>query len=147
MGRADDPFGHFLEAQAPVFETVRDELTKGRKRSHWMWFIFPQLKALGRSSTARRFGLENLAEAEAFLAHGVLGPRLEDCVGLMLRHRGEDAEDILGTVDALKFRSCLTLFAQAGAGDSVFREALQAFYAGQPDPLTLELLGTSEIGG
>ena len=100
----------FVAAQDPVFDTVRQELAAGAKRTHWMWFIFPQLRALGRSGTARHYGLAGLAEARAYLADPVLGPRLLECVGLMNQISGRTALQVLSSPDDLKFRSCLTLF-------------------------------------
>ena len=128
----------FVVAQAPVIDTVRRELNAGAKRTHWMWFVFPQLRALGRSATAQHFGLAGLAEARAYLAHPVLGPRLLDCVGLMTQIRDKTALQVLASPDDLKFRSCLTLFRAVQA--MPFQAALDRFYDGAPDPLTLELL-------
>lgn len=131
----------FVAAQATVIEAVRDELRAGRKRSHWMWFVFPQLKGLGFSSTAQHYGIASLDEARAYLAHPVLGPRLRECCALMLAVPGKSAHDILGSPDDLKFRSCLTLFRLAAPQESVFREGLERFYGGEPDPRTLALCG------
>ena len=128
----------FVTAQEPVIDQVRRELAAGAKSSHWMWFIFPQLRALGRSATARFYGLGGLDEAGAYLAHPVLGPRLLECTQLVDHVQGKTALQILGSPDDLKFRSCLTLF--AAIQKPPFEAALQHFYAGQPDPLTLELL-------
>lgn len=131
----------FLDAQAPVMDAVRQELAAGRKRSHWMWFVFPQLGELGRSSMARHYGIASMAQAQAYLAHPVLGPRLRECCGLMLGAAdGLSAHDILGSPDDLKFRSCLTLFALAAPDDELFRRCLERFYGGQPDGRTLALL-------
>jgi uncharacterized protein (DUF1810 family) len=133
----------FVAAQAPIYEDVLEELRRGRKRTHWMWFIFPQLVGLGRSATAVHFGIVNLEEARAYLAHPVLGARLRECAGLMLEHQDRSAHDILGSPDDLKFRSCLTLFREAAADDAgrgLFDAALQQFYSGAPDSITLELL-------
>jgi len=130
----------FVVAQDAVLPDVRRELGAGAKRSHWMWFVFPQLTGLGRSSTARQYGLPDLPAARAYLAHPVLGPRLKDATGLVCRHRGRSAHAIFGSPDNLKFRSCMTLFAQAAPDEPLFREALALFYGGAPDPRTLELL-------
>ena len=108
-------FSHFLAAQDPVYDEVLAELRAGDKRTHWMWFIFPQLRALGRSATAQRFGLDDLAAARAYLAHPVLGARLCECVDIVAALEGRSAEDIFGGIDALKFRSALTLFEAAAA--------------------------------
>ncbi len=129
----------FTDAQAGVYETVLAELRAGRKRSHWIWFVFPQLRGLGHSATAFRFGVTSLEEATAYLHHPVLGPRLLECAGLLLTHRGRTARDILGYPDDLKVRSSMTLFACAGGG-SVFTDVLDAFYGGEQDAATLELL-------
>ena len=139
---AQPPFelGRFLEAQAPVLEDVMLELRQGHKATHWMWFVFPQLAALGRSQMARYYGLANLEEAQAYLSHPVLGGRLKACCQLVLARRGKAAEAILGSVDAIKLRSCATLFLQCSEQDSVFGEVLVGFYGGEPDPITLAAL-------
>ena len=137
------PLERFVSAQAPVFDDVVGELAAGRKLSHWMWFIFPQLAELGRSDRARFYGIAGLDEAQAYLVHPLLGQRLRQCVRHVLAHTGKSAHDIFGSPDDVKFRSCLTLFHEASADDddrALFAEALDAFYDG-PDPLTLELLG------
>ncbi|MDO9712969.1 DUF1810 domain-containing protein [Paracraurococcus lichenis] len=130
----------FVAAQDPVIGQVRQELAAGRKRTHWMWFVFPQLRGLGQSAMAQRYGLASLAEAQAYLAHPVLGPRLEDCTALVNAVQGRSAEEILGGVDAMKFRSCMTLFAAVRPGDSPFRTALAQYFEGEPDPRTLAML-------
>ena len=128
----------FVTAQDPVLDQVKRELAAGAKRSHWMWFIFPQLRALGRSGTAQFYGLDGIDDARAYLTHSVLGPRLVECTELVNQVQGKTALQILGSPDDLKFRSCMTLFAQIQA--QPFTAALQHFYQGQPDPKTLELL-------
>jgi uncharacterized protein (DUF1810 family) len=140
---SDDPFHlqRFVQAQAPVYPQVLRELQAGRKASHWMWFIFPQLKSLGRSTTAQHYGLQGLAEALAYQAHPVLGARLLECTTWMLAVQGRSALQVLGSPDDLKFRSCMTLFAQAAPDEAAFQQALQQYFAGQPDARTLELLG------
>ncbi|HYL02856.1 MAG TPA: GNAT family N-acetyltransferase [Steroidobacteraceae bacterium] len=135
----------FVQAQQPLIERVRAELAAGEKASHWMWFIFPQLRGLGASATARRFGLSGLAEARAYLAHPLLGARLRECAQLVLAVERRTVEEIFGYPDYLKFHSCLTLFAQAAGPhaspeDRVFDEALAKYYGGEADPKTLELL-------
>jgi len=137
----DDPFdlGRFVEAQDRVYPTVLAELRAGAKRSHWIWFVFPQLRGLGHSATALRFGISSLAEARAYLDHPVLGPRLRECAGLLVAAVGRSATEILGYPDDLKVRSSMTLFARAGE-DRVFHAVLDAFYDGQEDPATLALL-------
>lgn len=138
---APDPFdlARFVSAQAPVFSTVLDELRRGRKSSHWMWFIFPQLAALGSSAMARRYGLASVAEARAYLAQDLLGRRLRECCGLLLQIQDEPIKNILGHPDDLKLRSCLTLFQQAVPDEPVFSQCLYKYYAGVPDPRTLAL--------
>ena len=129
----------FVIAQAPVIDDVREELRAGRKRSHWMWFVFPQLKGLGTSAMAQHYGIASLEEARAYLAHAVLGPRLRECCELMLAVPGRSAHEILGSPDDLKFRSCVTLFALAAPGEALFRRCLERFHAGEPDARTLQL--------
>ena len=150
MTQAGDAYdlGRFLEAQASCYPRVLEELAAGEKTSHWMWFVFPQLKGLGVSSIARRFGLSGLGEARAYLAHPLLGSRLRECTRTVLTVERRTANEIFGSPDDLKLRSCLTLFAQAAAPspareDRVFGEALAKYYRGEPDPLTLRLLTSS----
>jgi uncharacterized protein (DUF1810 family) len=140
--------GRFLEAQAPVFEAVRAELKAGAKRSHWMWFVFPQLRGLGRTSTAQFYGIESAAEALAYWHHPVLGPRLKSCIELVLAApRERTAHDVFGSPDDLKFRSCLTLFQHVAPEEPPFGAALLRFYGGQPDVRTLELLAGPRLPG
>ncbi|MGA0612107.1 DUF1810 domain-containing protein [Caldimonas sp. KR1-144] len=121
----DDPFDlqRFVDAQAPVIERVLAELAAGAKASHWMWFVFPQLRGLGRSAMSERYGIGSLAEARAYLAHPLLGPRLRECTRLVLAVRGRRLDQILPPPDDLKFRSSMSLFAQAVPGDPLFEEA------------------------
>ena len=130
----------FVKAQDPVIDQVRAELRQGRKRSHWMWFVFPQIKGLGYSSTARFYAISSRAQAEAYLAHPVLGPRLLECTRLLTQVEGRAIEDILGYPDNLKLRSSLTLFAHATADNGVFLKVLNEYFAGEFDARTLELL-------
>lgn len=133
----------FVNAQADVYDQVVKELSEGRKRSHWMWFIFPQVAGLGHSSMAHHYAIRDLDQAKRYLADPLLGSRLREDMRLMMRHKGKSALEILGSPDDLKFRSCLTLFAQAASDDtnrSLFTEALDQFYGGKTDPGTLELL-------
>lgn len=130
----------FCAAQTSQVTDVVAELKRGRKLSHWMWYFFPQLRGLGVSSTAQFYGIESLDEAVAYLDHEMLGPRLRECVALMNTHRNKTAEQILGVVDAMKFRSSLTLFAKASGDEAVFIEALDRYFGGQPDQRTLDLL-------
>lgn len=132
----------FVTAQAPVFSTVCDELRAGEKQSHWMWFIFPQLRALGRSSTAKHYGLADLAEAQAYWCHPVLGERLRVCTALVLGAKGRTAHAIFGSPDDLKLCSCMTLFATAAPEEAGFGRVLERYYAGKRDAATLKLIGT-----
>jgi uncharacterized protein (DUF1810 family) len=133
----------FVDAQAKVYPQVVEELTDGDKRTHWMWFVFPQLSGLGHSAMAQRYAIRDIDQARRYLGDPILGDRLRQDVRLMAGHKGKSALDILGSPDDLKFRSCLTLF-RAAASDqsdrSLFTEALNQFYGGEPDPRTLELL-------
>lgn len=130
----------FLDAQADVIDRVLDELRAGRKRSHWMRFIFPQIAGLGHSVTAQVYAIRSLDEAQAYADHPVLGPRLVDCSQLVLAAATDDPAAIFGAVDALKFRSSMTLFQAAKPEEPAFAAALARFYAGEPDPRTLDLL-------
>jgi uncharacterized protein (DUF1810 family) len=130
----------FVEAQAPHLDAAKAELAAGRKRTHWMWFVFPQLRALGRSSMARHFGLRSRADAAAYLADPVLGVRLRACVELALAVDGRSAHEIFGSPDDLKLRSCLTLFRAVDDAGGVFTRALDKYFDGDPDPVTLQLL-------
>ena len=135
----------FVNAQAPVYSQVIEELTAGCKRTHWMWFIFPQLRGLGHSAMAQRYAIRDLDQATRYLADPILGSRLRHDVCLMMGHKGKSALEILGPPDDLKFRSSLTLFGQVASDNSdrmLFTEALDQFYGGEPDPRTLELLST-----
>jgi uncharacterized protein (DUF1810 family) len=131
----------FVEAQSGVFEGAVDELRRGRKVGHWIWFIFPQLVGLGRSPTSQRYALRSLAEARAYLAHPLLGPRLRECAEVLLAApQGRSAIDIFGELDALKVRSSMTLFHRAAPEERLFRAVLDRFYDGRPDERTDELL-------
>lgn len=130
----------FVDAQAPVYRRVVAELRQGRKQSHWMWFIFPQLAGLGHSPMAQRFAIASRDEALAYLAHAVLGPRLRECTALVMAVEGRTIREILGSPDDLKFRSSMTLFA-AVSSDPEFAAAIRKFYDGTADRKTLELLG------
>lgn len=135
----DDPYHlqRFVDAQSAVIDQVRAELRAGRKQSHWMWFVFPQLRGLGHSAMAERYGIGSLAEARAYLAHPVLGARLRECTELVNDMEGHSASGIFGWPDDMKFRSSMTLFAHADPGEPAFEEALRRYFGGQPDPLTL----------
>jgi uncharacterized protein (DUF1810 family) len=137
-----DPFdlSRFIAAQDPVMERVMDELRAGQKRSHWMWFVFPQIRGLGSSSMARRYAIGSREEAKAYHEHPVLGARLTACTQLTLNIEGRSAEQIFGYPDDMKFRSCLTLFAEVVPNEPIYRAALQTYFSGDPDPLTLATL-------
>lgn len=139
----DAKMADFVQAQNVVYDHVRRELAAGRKQSHWMWFIFPQLAGLGHSAMSRRFALESLEEARQYWEHPVLGPRLRECIELVLGCGQHDPHAIFGSPDDLKFRSSMTLFAQAMPQERLFQTALDRFFGGQPDPRTLALLGKS----
>ena len=145
MAMNTDPFNlqRFTDAQASVMDDVTDELTQGSKRSHWMWFVFPQLAQLGSSVTARHFGIASLDEARAYLEHPVLGARLRTCCRLLLKIDGRSAREIFGTPDDLKLRSSLTLFSLAEPTELLFSRCLAKYYGGEPDPLTMALLPDS----
>ena len=130
----------FLDAQERVYDTVLNELRVGRKSSHWMWFIFPQITGLGHSGMAQQFAITSLAEAKAYLQHPVLGPRLRTCTQLVLDVIGRSAEEIFGYPDNLKFRSCMTLFLTAATDNTIFKNALLKYFDGTPDQLTLDIL-------
>ena len=144
---ADFDLDRFVAAQAPIYRLVRFELGRGEKESHWMWFIFPQIAGLGFSATARFFALTGGAEARAYLDHALLGPRLRECTEAVLAHRGRSPDAIFGRIDAVKFRSSMTLFEAVSASPSPFGEALDAFYGGERDAATLERLAAGEARG
>ena len=137
-----DPFDleRFVKAQEHSYSAALDEVTNGRKQSHWVWFILPQLRGLGFSERAHKFGISGMAEAKAYMAHPLLGPRLVEVVEAMLQHKGSSAEDVLGDTDARKFQSCLTLFSLAAPQVACFNEALQQFFSSERDAATLKLL-------
>jgi len=137
-----DPYNmrRFLDAQDPVYAQVCSELRAGRKRSHWMWFIFPQIQGLGYSPLARKFAIASLQEAKAYLDHPILGARLKEFCRLVNRVEGRSIEEIFGYPDDLKFRSSMTLFAHAASDDQIFRDALEKYFNGEDDPATVERL-------
>jgi uncharacterized protein (DUF1810 family) len=137
-----DPFNleRFVDAQASVHDQVRRELKAGRKQSHWMWFVFPQIRGLGQSAMSTRFAIGSLDEAKAYLAHSVLGPRLRECAKLALDAEGRTAREIFGPIDEMKFRSSMTLFARAASDEGVFQRCLDKYFGGRADPATLERL-------
>lgn len=139
---ADDPFHlqRFLDAQDAVYGRVVEELASGHKTGHWMWFVFPQVTGLGHSATAQHYAISSIKEACAYVEHPVLGSRLKECVNLLLGIEDRTAEQILGGIDAVKLRSCLTLFFAASGGDEVFEEALERYFDGVPDLRTLSAI-------
>ncbi|MGF6172934.1 DUF1810 domain-containing protein [Ensifer sp. 4252] len=139
----DDPFmlQRFVDAQDRTYAAARDELRRGRKETHWMWFIFPQLAGLGHSPMAQRFAISGLEEARAYLAHPILGPRLIDCTETVNGVTGHSAHEIFASPDDMKFRSSMTLFSKAANTGSVFGQALSLYFAGEEDRRTLDLLG------
>ena len=142
MSEQADPFNlnRFVEAQAGSYGAALAELHSGRKTGHWIWYVFPQLRGLGRSATSEVYGLSGIAEAVAYLRHPVLGPRLREAVTAISSQGSRSAASILGDLDAMKLRSCLTLFHAAEPGETLFSAALQQFFAGQPDSRTLQLI-------
>jgi len=142
----EDPFNlqRFLDAQEGIYAQALAEMKAGQKRSHWMWFIFPQVAGLGFSPTSQYFAIHSLEEAHAYLEHPVLGPRLLEYTRAVLALEGRTAEQVFGTVDALKFRSSLTLFRQVSEPDSAFEQALESYFGGEADTRTLEMLRGKE---
>jgi uncharacterized protein (DUF1810 family) len=138
----DPDLDRFVRAQDAhgTYDQALRELRAGRKTSHWMWFVLPQLEGLGRSSTARAYAIAGLEEARAYVDHPVLGPRLRECCRALLDLEGSSASEVLGPVDAMKLRSSMTLFARADPDDATYAEVLAAFFGGEPDPVTERLL-------
>jgi uncharacterized protein (DUF1810 family) len=130
----------FLDAQHPIYGQVRDELQAGQKESHWMWFVFPQIKGLGRSTSAQKYAIQSIDEAKAYLDHPLLGFRLQECTQLVNAVSGRSIEDIFGYPDYLKFHSCMTLFARVHPRDKSFAAALSKYFNGEVDRKTLEQL-------
>jgi uncharacterized protein (DUF1810 family) len=143
---AGDDLERFVTAQQPVYAQVLAELRRGRKTSHWMWFIFPQIAGLGQSPMSERYAIDSIGEARAYLAHPLLGPRLRECIGLVLAVKDRMAEDVFGPTDAKKLRSSMTLFHRAAPGEPLFRQVLDAWFGGMPDDKTDMLLGRSTEG-
>lgn len=142
-----DDLVRFLAAQEPVYGRVLDELRRGRKASHWMWFIFPQVAGLGESPTSQYYAISSLDEARAYLADPVLGSRLRECAALVLATAGQSTEAIFGRIDALKLRSCMTLFHRAVPDEPLFAQVLDRFYGGLADGATDRLLGGARTEG
>jgi len=142
--KTEAKLAEFVKVQDAVYDEVRRELAAGRKETHWIWFIFPQMAGLGSSEMSRKFGIASKAEARSYLEHSVLGPRLRECTQLILALPGRDIGSILGYPDDLKFRSSMTLFAAAGPEEPIFKAALDRFFGGEHDPLTVRLLGQNQ---
>lgn len=142
MTDTSDPFDlqRFVEAQEPVIDDVKQELRSGRKRSHWMWYVFPQIAGLGNSKISRRYAITSQKEAEAYLSHSILGPRLRECTGLVNALDGQSANDVFGSPDDLKFRSSMTLFEAVADDPEPFEMALEKYYDGDRDQKTLKRL-------
>ena len=143
-GSAADPFDlrRFVDAQAPTYADAIAELTAGRKRSHWMWYVFPQYAGLGRSAMAERYAIRSLDEAKAYLRHPVLGPRLVECANAVLALKGPTAHEIFGSPDDLKLRSSATLFSRVAEPGSVFHRIIERYFDGKPDGRTLQLMSS-----
>jgi uncharacterized protein (DUF1810 family) len=141
-GDASDPYdlNRFVEAQAGDYDRALAEIRSGRKRSHWMWYVFPQFDGLGHSSMSKRYAIRSVAEAEAYLQHAVLGPRLSECCRAVLAVEGRSAHDIFGSPDDLKLKSCATLFAEVSPAGSVFHRLLDTYFEGTRDEATLRLI-------
>lgn len=139
---ANDPYNlrRFVDAQTSTYQRVLTELSAGQKQGHWIWFIFPQLKGLGMSATSQEFGISSLDEAKAYLNHPNLGAHLKECTRLVLSVKGRSVDQIFGYPDNLKFRSCMTLFAKSTQENQIFQDALDKYFGGEGDPLTLEWL-------
>jgi uncharacterized protein (DUF1810 family) len=134
----------FIEAQAPVYAQALGELIAGQKQSHWMWFIFPQIAGLGQSAMSRAYAIQSLDEARAYLAHPLLGARLRECCQAVMNLRGKTVHDIFGSIDAMKFCSCLTLFTEANHDEVLFFNLLEKYFDGDADEATLEILSDQE---
>ncbi len=135
----------FITGQEPIYHTVLAELRAGRKSSHWIWFIFPQIAGLGHSAMAQQFAITSINEAKAYLQHAILGPRLRECTQLVLNVEGRSTEEIFGYLDHLKFRSCMTLFLTAATDNTLFTSVLLKYFDGQPDQKTLDLLTQQSV--
>jgi uncharacterized protein (DUF1810 family) len=143
-----DPYDlqRFVDAQANVFDRALSEIKSGRKRSHWMWFIFPQVEGLGTSSMSKRYAIRSIAAAKAYLAHPLLGPRLLECAEAALAVQTSSALELFGSPDDMKLRSCATLFACVSSEGSVFSQLIDKFFDGKPDERTLQLVGRTDAG-
>jgi uncharacterized protein (DUF1810 family) len=144
MNATEAKLAEFVQAQNAVYDEVLRELAAGRKETHWIWFIFPQLAGLGSSSTAKKYAITSIAEARRYFEHGIVAPRLRECTQLMLALPNHSISSILDYPDDLKFRSCMTLFAAAVPEEPLFAAALEKFFGSEPDPLTVKLLQQTE---
>jgi uncharacterized protein (DUF1810 family) len=142
-----DDLDRFVTAQQPVYDQVLAELQRGRKVSHWMWFIFPQIRGLGQSPMSERFAIHSIEEARAYLAHPMLGPRLRECAGAVLAVKDRTAEEVFGSIDARKLRSCMTLLDRAAPTEPLFRQVLDTRFGGMPDDKTDTLLTSQAVVG
>ncbi len=144
-----DPYDlqRFLNAQENVYERALSEIKSGRKRSHWMWFVFPQVEGLGTSSTSRRYAIRSVAEAKAYLDDPLLGPRLLESAKAALAAQTSSASELFGSPDDMKLRSCATLFASVSSEGSIFSRLINKYFDGKPDQRTLQLIGKTDIGG
>ena len=148
FGSTGDPYDlqRFVRAQNADYDRALLEIKRGRKRSHWMWYIFPQFEGLGFSATSRRYSIKSTGEAAAYLAHPVLGPRLEECAKVVLGVEGRSAHEIFGSPDDMKLRSCVTLFACVSPSGSVFHQLLDKYFEGKQDSKTLRMIGAAPEG-
>jgi len=142
MSDNHETLNRFVEAQDESYEEIVQELKNGEKVTHWMWYVFPQIAGLGYSSTAKFFAIQDREEAQAYLDHPILGARLLECTKIVMAHQGKTAVEIFGDVDAMKFRSSMTLFMALPGGDWVFKEAIDKYFEGEPDPKTLDILSS-----
>jgi uncharacterized protein (DUF1810 family) len=144
---SDDPYDlcRFVRAQEDTYQQALSEILSGQKRSHWMWFIFPQIDGLGFSSTSRLYGIKSVDEARAYLGHSILGPRLRTCAETLLGVQGRSASEIFGSPDDAKLKSCATLFASVSGPDSVFKRVLDKYFGGESDDKTLKILGIDAL--
>jgi len=140
MSDSTDRLGRFINAQNESFEEIIHELKSGEKVTHWMWYVFPQIAGLGQSATAKFYAIQDPSEAQAYLDHPILGKRLLECTQIVISLRGKSALAIFGDVDAMKFRSSMTLFMSVAGSDSVFQEAIENYFEGEPDQATLDIL-------
>ena len=140
MSDSADNLNRFIKAQDESYDEIIRELKNGEKVTHWMWYVFPQIAGLGQSATAKFYAIQDPSEAQAYLDHPILGKRLLECTKIVMSLRGKSANTIFGDIDAMKFRSSMTLFMSVLGSDSVFQEAIEKYFEGEPDPKTLDIL-------